>query len=286
MKNKTESPAIVDKIVEIVSEKIGREAICRKVKNRDEYLILDLAFSYIQKADRNRHNDYRTGYHYYKKDKVNNLSFGIVHSPIMMDFFSKNFNYLDFRNILVDTSQYRDENYLCYYKSELVKKDRTKSKSFHEFILELDNIEKNIGIGKILKRNVKTATGVGNIFIIRIASNFKENDINDIIDKSWDLFLWLYPSKPLFKRNASLNRSLKPVERKCEISRIKNLPKTISNTECSGRVEGAHIIPHQKGGSDKLENGLWLCNTHHRNTEGKLSGKRSIDKIEVKFKKP
>ncbi|MFA6572180.1 MAG: HNH endonuclease signature motif containing protein, partial [Bacteroidota bacterium] len=285
MTYKMETPAIVDKIVEIVSEKIGREAICRKVNNRDEYLILDLAFSYFQKADRNRHNDYRTGYLYFKKDKINYLLFVIRYSPIMMTFFSKNFDYQKFRKIITDTSQYRDENYLCYYKSEKAKRKRIKTKDNNEFLAELDNIEQSWGMTKVLKKHINTENIGGNIFYIGLARKFKEKDINDIIDKSWDLFLWLYPSKPLFKRNASLNRSLRPIKRVCEINHIKGLPKSISQIKCSETIEGAHIIPHQKGGSDKLENGVWLCSTHHRKTEGKLTSKRSIDRIEVKYKK-
>ena len=48
------TPEIVNDIVRAVSEKLGREAILRKVNSREEYFILDLAFSYFQKADRNR----------------------------------------------------------------------------------------------------------------------------------------------------------------------------------------------------------------------------------------
>jgi hypothetical protein len=32
-----------------------------------------------------------------------------------------------------------------------------------------------------------------------------------------------------------------------------------------------------------LANGVWLCNLHHRLTEGKLDGKRGLDIFEVKF---
>jgi hypothetical protein len=59
------TPEIVNDIVKAVSAKLGREAISRKVNNREEYFILDLAFSYFQKADRNRRNDYRSGYLYF-----------------------------------------------------------------------------------------------------------------------------------------------------------------------------------------------------------------------------
>ena len=99
------------------------------------------------------------------------------------------------------------------------------------------------------------------------------------------MFLWLYPSKPLFNRDASLNRNLQKLVRQCEIKAIKNLPKNILTTPCNGQIEGAHIKPHKLGGSDKLENGLWLCNKHHRMTEGKISGQRSLTKIEVTYEK-
>jgi hypothetical protein len=62
-----------------------------------------------------------------------------------------------------------------------------------------------------------------------------------------------------------------------------NLPDSIRKTACSGQTEGAHIKPHKKGGSDKLPNGVWLCQRHHRLTEGKLDGKRGLNVFEVKY---
>ena len=95
--------------------------------------------------------------------------------------------------------------------------------------------------------------------------------------------MWLYPSKPIFKRNASLNRSLLKVFRQCEIDNVIGIPDEIREKECFGQIEGAHIIPHKNGGSDKLENGLWLCNLHHRLTEGKLEGNRDLKNINAKY---
>ena len=37
------------------------------------------------------------------------------------------------------------------------------------------------------------------------------------------------------------------------------------------------------GGSDQPENGLWLCEYHHRSTEGKLKGKRFKGAITVRL---
>jgi hypothetical protein len=275
------TPEIVNDIVRAVSEKLGREAISRKVNNRDEYFILDLAFSYFQKADRNRRNDYRSGYLYFNTKGKKYLLFVLAHTPIMTSFFKNNFDYEVFRNIIIDTEKYRDENFLRFKKDS--KNERIKTKNIQEFLGKLDEIEKIGFIKSVFSKDTKGKTGIGNIFVLCLARGFDKKDISKIVEKSWDLFLWLYPSKPLFKRNASLNRSLQRIEHKCEIGKIKNLPKAISKALCSGQIEGAHIKPHKDGGSDKLANGLWLCGHHHRLTEGKLDGKRGIDIFEVKY---
>jgi hypothetical protein len=275
------TPDIVHKIVSSVSARLGREAIYRKVKNKDEYYILDLAFSYFQKADRNRRNDYRSGYLYYKKNDTNYLLFVIAHAPIMASFFNKNFDYSEFKKIIIDTSKYRNENFMLCKRAN--KEEVIISKKINEFIDKLDEIEKVGLIKSIFTNPLNNKTGIGNVFAVGLGKGFNENDVGKIIDKSWSLFLWLYPSKPLFKRNASLNRSLQKIDRKCEIAKIKCLPKSIIKTVCSGQVEAAHIKPHKNGGSDKLENGVWLCSCHHRLTEGKLEGERGLNKFSVKY---
>jgi hypothetical protein len=275
------TPEIVNDIVRAVSEKLGREAISRQVNNREQYFILDLAFSYFQKADRNRRNDYRSGYLYYRIKDKNYLLFVLAHTPIMTSFFKNNFDYEVFRNIIIDTEKYRDENYLRFKRNS--KKEEIKTKNIQEFLDKLDEIEKFGFVKSVFAKDTKGKTGIGNIFGLRLAKEFSQNDISKIIEKSWDLFLWLYPSKPVFKRNASLNRSLQKIEDKCEFGKIRNLPEAILKTACSGQIEGAHIKQHKHGGSDKLANGIWLCNLHHRLTEGKLDGKRGLDIFEVKF---
>ena len=121
------TPEIVNDIVRAVSEKLGREAILRKVNSREEYFVLDLAFSYFQKADRNRRNDYRSGYLYYRIKDKNYLLFVLAHTPIMTAFFKNNFDYEVFRNIIIDTEKYRDENYLCFKRNSKKKKLRQKT---------------------------------------------------------------------------------------------------------------------------------------------------------------
>jgi len=276
-----ESPDIVNEIVRTVSEKLGREAIFRKVNNREQYFILDLAFSYFQKADRNRRNDYRSGYLYYRVKDKNYLLFVLAHSPIMTAFFKKNFDYDIFRSIIIDTNKFRDEHYMRFKRKGNQEEIRTND--FQEFLGKLDEIESSGFVKSVFAKSTTGKTGDGNIFGLRLSSDFRPKDINKIIEKSWDLFLWLYPSKPIFQRNASLNRSLQKIENKCEIGEINNLPDSIHKTACSGQTEGAHIKPHKKGGSDKLQNGVWLCQRHHRLTEGKLDGKRGLNVFEVKY---
>lgn len=277
-----EPPEIVTAIVDSVSERLGREAIFRRVNNRDEYFILDLAFSYFQKADRNRRNDYRSGYLYIDNKVKKRLLFVLAHTPIMSSFFKNNFDYETFKAIIADTACYRDENYLRFSKKGI--KNEIRTPDLHEFLNDLDELETSGFTRSVFGKSKVGKTGVGNIFGVCLADNFHQEAISEIIQKSWDLFLWLYPSKPIFKRNASLNRSLQSIESKCEIGKIANLPRVVMETPCSGRVEGAHIIPYKNGGSDKLQNGVWLCNAHHRLTEGKLSGRRETDMFEVKYK--
>ena len=275
-------PKTVNAIVEKVSEKLGREAIFRKVNNREEYFILDLAFSYFQKADRNRRNDYRSGYLYLVHKRKKRLLFALAHTPIMLTFFKKNFDYETFRAIITNTAKYRDESYLRF-KRDGIQEEKFRTPDLDVFLNKLDELEISGFTKSVFGKSQGGKTEDGNIFGICLASGCNEEDIIKAIEESWDLFLWLYPTRPVFKRSASLNRSLQCIDRMCEIVKIKNLPKTILKTTCSGQVEGAHILPHKHGGSDKLQNGLWLCNVHHRLIEGKLQGFREIDRFEVKY---
>lgn len=276
-------PKTVTKIVNAVSERLGREAIYRKVNNREEYFILDLSFSYFQKADRNRRNDYRSGYLYLVHKRKKRLLFALAHTPIMLSFFKKNYDYQIFRTIVADTAQYRDENYLRY-KLECVQEVKFRTPDLDVFLNKVDELETSDFVKTVFSKSKTGKTGVGNIFGICLASGCDDAGIVKAIDASWPLFLWLYPSKPLFKRNAALNRSLQKIDRVCEINKIKYVSQNILNTTCLGQIEGAHIKPHKHGGSDRLENGIWLCTKHHRLTEGKLDGKRSIEDFDVEFK--
>lgn len=77
-------------------------------------------------------------------------------------------------------------------------------------------------------------------------------------------------------RNARLRAKLAKVtgpakQCSCEHRKIDGLD---SRLPCGGPLEGAHIKPYQKGGSDEADNGLWLCRVHHCETEGRIEGNR------------
>lgn len=286
-------PEVVEKIAEVVSHKLGRSAIIRKVNNQDGWYVQDLAFSYFQKADRNHNVGYRAGFFFGGTDEENVLSFTLVHSPVMANFFRKNFDYTILREILIKTSKYRDKHILVYdgwYRGQKRKANQIQSAQLNEFLEELDDLSikgfqtllfpKTISTGK---DKSKKAVAAGNWFDVVLGQGISPRDAAIIIDKSWQLFLWLYPSKPLFKRAASLNRSMRKIEQKCEFLQISNLPEMLRKTPCNGVVQAAHIKAHVHGGSDKAENGLWLCQHHHRLTEQRISGHRTSDKIHVKY---
>lgn len=285
-------PREVDVLCDAVSKKLGREACVRKVKNQNSYFIIDNAFSYFQKADRNRQVGYRAGYCFYRnpqKFTENLLQFIIVHSPIMFSFFHDNFDYDRFKDIIKETAKYRDIDHLTYVLYDKNRKDReffqVDKENLDDFIKELDVIEEKYGFVKtLLSAKNSSKHNLGNTFYVDLAQGILIEDIPDIIDKTWDLFMWLYPSKPLFKRDASLYRSMQKIERKCEFRAIHGLPQEILDAECDGIVQAAHIKPHHKGGSDKLTNGLWLCERHHRMTEGKLTGSRDLEHVDVKYR--
>ena len=109
--------------------------------------------------------------------------------------------------------------------------------------------------------------------------------IDEIVEASWPLFLCLYPIKPIEGRSASLarNMTVRGILKECEFSKICLPDGHGISGECRGTIHGAHIKPDALGGSDRPENGLWLCQHHHRATEGSLKGARTLDEVNVHY---
>jgi hypothetical protein len=74
---------IVYHLTEAVSEKLGRPAYRRKVKNRDEYYIYDPVLSFITRGDKGGLG-YRVGYRVdFSYEDEDELMFTLLHNPVM-----------------------------------------------------------------------------------------------------------------------------------------------------------------------------------------------------------
>ena len=283
-------PRVAELIHEVLSEKLGRPAILRKVKNRGDSFITDPVFSYIQTADRNRRRDYRLGFQWEPQYRC--LWFYMVHNPIGAETFKQNLDVTDLFEVIRKTASFRSAHKLLFsskeayrstgnetmeFWSESVNKFQRELRAFDEaHDLKRDLFPKLPNRGK--KRTTDRAWAAGNQFGLLLATGgdntFDKSTIKKIIDRSWPLFMALYPTQPIFKRDATLARQLKVKDpnKRCNVDHIKRLPKRIKGAKCSGIIDAAHIKPHRLGGSDKSENGIWLCRHHHQLTEGTLKG--------------
>lgn len=283
-------PTVAELIQEVVSEKLGRPATLRTVKNRSDSFITDPVLSYVQTADRNRRRDYRLGFRWEPQYKC--LWFYMVHNPIGAETFKANLEMNHLFDVIRKTGSFRISNRILF--SSRFQHDRTGeetvdigSGSSREFIRDLKNFDDANILKKDLfprlpnrgkSRTTKHAWAAGNQFGLLLATGekvvFDKPTIKKIIDRAWPLFMALYPTQPLFKRDATLARQLfvRDRSKKCNHLSIQHLPKKIKETECTGLIDAAHIKPHRLGGSDKAENGIWLCRQHHKLTEGKLKG--------------
>jgi len=283
-------PTVAELIRDVVSEKLGRPSILRQVKNRGDSFIADPVFSYIQTADRNRRRDYRLGFWWEPKFKC--LWFYMVHNPIGAETFKKNLDVTDLFAVIRKTAQFRTAHKLQFSSKEENRSSQNELKvvwslAIDKFLKELMEFDDLFDLKKDLfpklanrgkSQTTKHAWSAGNQFGLLLATGgamkFDKPAIKKIIDRSWPLFMALYPTQPLFKRDATLARQLlvKDKLKQCNCAKIKRLPKKIKLTPCDGLFDAAHIKPHRLGGSDKFQNGIWLCRVHHKLTEGKLKG--------------
>jgi len=283
-------PTVAQIIQEVVSEKLGRPAILRTVKNGDNSYILDPVFYYIQTADRNRRRDYRQGFLWAPKHRC--LWFHFVHNPIAAETFKQNLDVFQLFEIIRITARFRSIHNLYFSSRSEFSTDHREMKYFYNedlksFLKALKEFDDSIGLKADLfprlpnrgkNRTTEFAWSSGNHLSLLLATggavSFDKPTIKKIIDRAWPLFMNLYPSEPIFKRDATLARQLlvKDKLKQCNCHSIERLPKKIKTTACDGPIDAAHIKPHRLGGSDKAENGIWLCRVHHKLTEGKLKG--------------
>ena len=296
-----ELPDEVRRIADAVSEKLGRPAHCRKVKNRDKWFIYDPVFFYIQQGMKKGGTGYRVGYNYDVTNRC--LWFTLVHSPIMADLFKRNLAMATLIEVLRATSRMREWHTLIWsskiiaYRSGGKKHTaRSSNNSYIEFLEDIQPLDDDFDLIKdLFPRTKNTGKGegdapvAGNTFFLKLAdrhSCFESMEsIKKLINLTWPLFLCLYPIKPIERRTAALARKMlaRQIPRVCEFAQIDRSVEPGISPLCRGKVQGAHIKPDAHGGSDLPENGIWLCEYHHRLTEGKIAGKRDDGVLSVRY---
>ncbi|MEO8461101.1 MAG: HNH endonuclease signature motif containing protein [Dokdonella sp.] len=115
--------------------------------------------------------------------------------------------------------------------------------------------------------------------------NVAVRNASTIVQAAWHLFACLYPWEPIAVRRAGLRRAMAGTlgVGACEYRSISNTPASRCDDT---QVQAAHIVPYALGGNDRPWNGLWLCEKHHRETEGKISGRRdpsNLSRVTVRF---
>lgn len=290
------TPAVVLELAGALETKLGRPSYVRQVKNQDEWFITDPMFSFVQHGLRKGATGYRIGYFF--SAEANELVFCLVHSPVMAQIFKKNLRLSVIIHSIKGCSRFLKNPYINWSSRSARKggekrffiKDDVKG-----FLSKLREIDENWLVNDLFPKieNQKTGVGpakwAGNDFFLLLsenASTLSAKDVKTVLEASWPLFLCLYPVSAIEQRVASLARNLTAakLEKRCEYMRILDRPsKSEISPLCRGEIEGAHIKPHSVGGSDRLENGLWLCQYHHRETEGRLFGSRNTESLDVRF---
>lgn len=290
------TPQVVLECASALEVKLGRPAYVRQVKNRDEWFISDPMFSFVQHGLRKGATGYRVGYFYSANE--NELAFYLVHSPVMAQLFKKNLHLSAITHAVEGCSSFLT-NPRMIWSSRIAKQDGEKDIGLQdntiEFLSFLREVDERRFIADLFPKIENQKTGIGSskwaghdffLLLAEQATALLPKNIRLIIEASWPLFLCLYPVSAIERRVASLARNLAAAKlpKVCEYHHIANCPKaTEISPLCRGAIEGAHIKPHALGGADMVENGLWLCQYHHRETEGLLAGSRNGKELNVRF---
>jgi hypothetical protein len=291
-------PRIVQRLTDAVGEKLGRPAYCRKVLNQDEWSISDPVFSFVQHGMKKGATGYRVGYRVDLVQRV--IFFNLVHSPVIAQLFKRNLVFSSLIQVVQATARWRRLHWIYRSSKVALRSGRDgeplEADSLSDFVALLEKFDHTHGfISDMFPKRRNTGKGdgqapvAGNTFYLLLADRLKplhsRTGIDHFVEASWPLFLCLYPIRPIESRSASLARNMRirGIPQVCEFPSIR-LPEGIAISPlCRGAIQGAHIKPDSAGGSDRAENGIWLCEYHHRVTEGKLSGRRSSSGIEVRF---
>lgn len=282
-------PRIVSWVSDAVSARLGRPAYIRAEKNGEYWFVNDPTFSYLQVGLKGGVTDYRAGFRVESNPVA--ITFCTVHTPTIARVFRSNVAFESILGALDQTLQFRRSNLLFYSSRQLARAggniariEAAKYQNFRAQLLahhEQSNLVKDLfpvlpnqgkGLGKARK--------AGHDFFLLLANKAsslsRKAQVAAVVEAAWPLFQSLYPKESPRRRDAILAAKLRTagVLQVCEFSQIKRRAILNIGNACAGRIEGAHIKPDALGGSDEPSNGLWLCQHHHRATEGLLKGKR------------
>lgn len=298
-------PGAVTRLLDAVSAQLGRPAHCRKVLNRQEWYVYDPVFSFVQRGMRKGLTGYRVGY------KIDfdplEIRFVLVHSPLIAKLFKRNLVLASMIAVLRATEEFRKWHWLYRSSKQAVlggvDGGHIEAESLSDLVGQLEQFDRRHGFVKdLFPRRQNTGKGegaapaAGNTFYLALANRPEVFDsasqLTLLVERTWPLFLCIYPVEPIEKRSASLARNMRAakIPQRCEFCGIKGLGQLANESSisplCRGAVQGAHIKADAVGGSDRPDNGIWLCEYHHRATEGKLAGRRSNLHIDVWFVEP
>jgi hypothetical protein len=272
----TELPSAVRRLTDVVGNKLGRPAHCRKVRNSDEWYIYDPVFSFVQQGMKKGNAGYRVGYMY--KYNTHSVWFRLVHSPIVAKLFKRNLVLSSMIEVLRSTVKYRRRHYLQWSSKEAVRSGSKRgcraiySDSFDDFVGCIEEFDSQFGfVDDLFPKKPTTGKGkgnapvAGNTFYLKLCDKSSSirslSSLTHLVDHTWQLFLCLYPVKPIESRTAGLARKLRSrgIPRICEFESIA-LPRGLDISPlCRGEVQGAHIKPDALGGSDLSFGPLCHC---------------------------
>ncbi len=262
--------------------RLGRSPSVRQVIGREHYYLQDPLVSHVQRGDHKFRFDYRNGLLVDLEQEA--IYFSLMHCPAVTKHFKGNFDFNRFLAILEHTRFWRDRHVLGWSSVAdqkdvwIIEEDHS---IFKEALLRCDaewGLPKDLFFGLDRRRHTNPSGKRGNYFSTLIGYIDRINSADELLNEVMPLLGWCLPSEQHPGRVASLAASLRGagIAERCEFSSITGAPSDFYQAECSGRIEGAHIKPHAQGGGAGCDNGLWLCNSHHRMSEGRISGTRKV----------
>lgn len=323
-KSANKTPVSVVAFSEALSRKLGRPAVVRQGKNSysNNWTIFDPDFDSIRRSANVSGRSYTTGlsikfdgsYFTVWIETSNdpglaaNLRKNLITSPETLVKVARSTGLLRAGNMVTWSSKRLSDaaggkhtmreihlDDLDSFLREL-KKHANQKVIKEDLFVDLPNAGKHGGIGpysgktfrflvthgseKEIKRMTETVAG---------EMELKKQTLN-IIKKIWPLWIMFHSHGLREPRRADLRRRMdaKLKVSKCEFCNIVGLPKEIAHTKHKGKVVSHHIEMHIKGGTDLIDNGIYLCEQHHHliHIWGKTKGRRDLDdinKINVRF---